>query len=240
MKPVSARSHSDNRYLVLAIPRLPVQLIKRYGGLLVLVLLSNFITRSWVLSGLGPMVAPANDQGADHLYLLDKAAQHIPDTGRFEAEVRQVAGELSIPAEWLMAVMYAESGFNPAVVNRKGSGAVGLIQFMPISAKELKISLDKLRQMSPVEQLAYVHRYLDTVRSRYGDYQSLTDLYLGILYPKARGQDFCFSLYARPSQAYRQNSGLDENKDGNITVSDIDARMRRLFKEAYGVGEEVS
>ena len=231
MTPTSSRN-----YLVVALPQFPARLIRRYGGILALIVLSNYLTHRW--SGTGSTALFAAPKSADsQLYLLDQAARHIDDTATFETEVRRVARELAIPAGWLMAVMYAESGFNPAVVNRKGSGAVGLIQFMPIAAKELGVSLDELRQSGPVGQLRYVQRYLQTVRERYGDYRSLTDLYLAILYPRARGQDPCFVLYARPGQAYRQNSGLDENKDGNITVSDIDARMRRMFGEVYA--EEV-
>ncbi|MFN0202045.1 MAG: hypothetical protein ACKVTZ_20910, partial [Bacteroidia bacterium] len=72
-----------------------------------------------------------------------------------------------------------------------------------------------------------------------GDYTSLTELYLGILYPKAleiKG-DYCFTMYATPSQAYKQNSGLDEDKDGRVTVSDIDHRMQRVFPTAYVAGK---
>ena len=55
----------------------------------------------------------------------------------------------------------------------------------------------------------------------------------GLVHPKARKQDYCYTLYARPSQAYRQNAGLDENRDGKVTVSDVHRRMLRLFPEAY-------
>ncbi|MEO1448552.1 MAG: hypothetical protein AAFV07_03440, partial [Bacteroidota bacterium] len=50
---------------------------------------------------------------------------------------------------------------------------------------------------------------------------------------KALNQDYCYTLYASPAQAYKQNSGLDENKDGRVTVSDIDRRMQRLYAPAY-------
>ena len=31
------------------------------------------------------------------------------------------------------------------------------------------------------------------------------------------------------------NSGLDENKDGRVTVSDIDHRMARLYPDAFQI-----
>ena len=140
---------------------------------------------------------------------------------------------LEIAPEWLMAVMYAESKFDPSVLNYKGSGAVGLIQFMPATAMEMDVSVERLKRMSANQQLEYVYLYLETVRSRYGQFSSLTDLYLAILFPKAIGQDYCYTLYAKPSVSYQQNSGLDENKDGRVTISDVDRRLKRLFPTAY-------
>lgn len=169
----------------------------------------------------------------ESLYLLDKASLHIPQIERFEDKVRDVSGMLGVAPEWLMAVMYSESKFDPGVRNFKGSGATGLIQFMAGTAGEMNISLERLGRMDAVQQLEYVYLYLQTVRDRYGDYSSLTDLYLAILYPKARGEEYCYTLYARPSKQYNQNSGLDENKDGRVSVSDIEKRMKRLYPTAY-------
>ncbi|MEM7656574.1 MAG: lytic transglycosylase domain-containing protein, partial [Bacteroidota bacterium] len=157
----------------------------------------------------------------------------VKDLDGFAHKVREVSGMLAIPPEWLMAVMYAESSFNPSALNHKGSGATGLIQFMPATAAELGISLDRLRRMDAVQQLEYVYLYLQKVRERYGDYQHLTDLYLAILFPRARGQDYCFTLYATPSQSYKQNSGLDEDQDGRVTVSDVDRHLKRMYPQAY-------
>ena len=175
------------------------------------------------------------EKAENTLYLMEKAAPFLPDMPRFEQRVRQIAAHLQIPPEWLMTVMYAESRFDPAIFNRKGSGAVGLIQFMPVTARELDVSTGDLSQMNAVDQLDYVHRYFQTVRERYGEYRSLTDLYLAVLYPRARGKDPCYALYFRSSKAYKQNSGLDENEDGVVTVSDIDMRMVRLFPIAAGI-----
>ena len=145
---------------------------------------------------------------------------------------------LNVPPEWLMAVMYSESQFDASVLNHKGSGATGLIQFMPATASDLNVSMQRLRDMNHTQQLEYVYLYLQKVRERYGEYDSLTDLYLAILYPKARKQDLCYTMYAKPSKSYKQNSGLDENKDGRVTVSDIDRRMMRLYPTAYNQSME--
>lgn len=44
-------------------------------------------------------------------------------------------------------------------VNAPGSGAIGLIQFMPSTAKGLGTSTSALKQMTAVDQLAYVEKY---------------------------------------------------------------------------------
>ncbi len=171
--------------------------------------------------------------GDEALYLLDKASLFVSRPEDFELKVRDISSMLGIAPEWLMAVMYSESRFDASAVNLKGSGATGLIQFMAATAEEFGISIHRLEKMDHLQQLEYVYLYLDKVRQRYGDYRDLTDLYLGILYPKARGQDYCYTLYAKPSKQYQQNAGLDENHDGRVTVSDIEHRMKRLYPTAF-------
>lgn len=173
------------------------------------------------------------DVSQAHLFLINEARPFLYDEDLFTRGIQAMAQNLGVPTSWIMAVIYSESKFNSRVFNYKGSGAVGLIQFMPETARELGISSLELSQMSPSQQLPYVQAYFEKVRERYGPYKGLADFYLAVLYPKARQQDPCYALYAKPSKAYRQNSGLDENRDGIVTVSDIDLRMKRLFPQAY-------
>lgn len=221
------------RYVVLSLPTIP-RPVRNLSLIAVLVVGSNVLSHSIWNNETGPPPRSTLEfVSSSELYLMDKARIHIADHVTFEAEVRAVAEALEIPPEWLMAVMYAESAFDPSIVNRQGSGAVGLIQFMPATAQELHISVERLRKMSAAQQMKYVHRYLHKVQERYGSFESLTDLYLAILYPKARKKDACYRLYADPSRAYQQNAILDENKDGQVTIADIDKRLLRLFPTAY-------
>lgn len=199
------------------------------------VILSNFLTFTLLKTDIGS-VKPAPEIQKSSLYLMDKASRFVFDTEGFEKGVRDVSQKLSIPPEWLMAVMYAESRFDASALNHRGSGATGLIQFMPLTAGELNTTVEAIRLMDHVDQLQLVYLYLNQVRRRYGEFKSLTELYLGILYPKALDQDYCYTMYAKPSKMYRQNIGLDENKDGVVTVSDIDKRMQRIFPTAYLAG----
>jgi len=201
--------------------------------MLILLVISNLLTHGIFNPS---FFKSAGDEG---LYLLDKAGLYVVDTKSFESKVREVAKRLEIQPEWLMAVMYSESRFDAGALNFKGSGAVGLIQFMPAIAAELNTSPEKLKMMNHNEQLEYVYHYLENIRQKHGGkFESLTELYLAILYPKALDGDYCYSLYAQPSIAYKQNSGLDEDKDGRVTVSDIDRRMQRIFPTAYLAGKE--
>lgn len=231
MSQLPVRPLARSRYWIIRLPRPTPRLAWRLlGGLLLLSLGSAgqlAYSRWWVAPPPAPAPAEAN------LYLLDFAQPYLEEPQQFAAAVRRLADRLQVAPEWLMAVMYAESGFDPGVENHRGSGAIGLIQFMPATARELSVRPEALQQMTAIEQLGYVADYFETVQQRYGPYRDLTDLYLAVLYPKARGQSPCYRLYARPSLAYRQNAGLDENQDGIVTVHDVDRRLLRLFPQAY-------
>lgn len=200
-----------------------------------LVIITNLVTYQMFGSKAESIV----DAMPKPLYLIEKAAKYVKNTDEFEAKVKFVSDGLNIPPEWLMAVMYLESRFNPSVTNHKGSGATGLIQFMVPTVKELnvrmgtKLYMSDIQRMSAEHQLDLVYEYLQTIRERYGEFDSLTELYLGILYPKALEQEGCHTLFAKPSKTYRQNSGLDENGDGKVTICDIDKRMERIFPTAF-------
>ncbi len=227
---------SGKKYIVLSIPTGIPRLVRNMGLITAILAGSNYMTYRFASSGKQELHAFMGEYTSQSgLYLLDKAGIFVRETAQFENKVKEISNMLDIPVEWLMAVMYAESKFDASIYNHKGSGAVGLIQFMPSTAMDMNISAERLSRMDHVQQLEYVYIYLQRVREKYGDYASLTDLYLGILYPKARNQDECYTLYAKPSVSYSQNSGLDENGDGRVTISDIDQRMERLFPTAYNL-----
>ena len=97
----------------------------------------------------------------------------------FKAKVESLSSMLMIDPNWLMSVMLLESSLNPQAIN-KITGAVGLIQFMPATAKELGVTLDQLYDMDNIQQLDYVYKYL----SRYkGKMNNLSDVYLSVFFP---------------------------------------------------------
>jgi peptidoglycan hydrolase-like protein with peptidoglycan-binding domain len=144
----------------------------------------------------------------------------------FRQKVIQIAANLQLDPNFLMAIMSFESGatFSPSVRNAAGSGAVGLIQFMPRTARSLGTSTDELAKMTPVRQLDFVEQYFMPFKGRL---RTIEDAYMAVLMPVGVGKPPTFALFTRPSTAYTQNRGLDLNGDGVITVAEAAARVKQ-------------
>lgn len=137
----------------------------------------------------------------------------------FRDAVRAIGARLGVDPNHLMAVMAFETGetFSPSIRNAAGSGAVGLIQFMPATAeKTLGTTSDDLAKLDAVSQLPYVERYLAQFRGRMKD---VADVYMAVLWPKGIGIPLDSVLWdaGKWPTTYRQNAGLDANKDKRIT-----------------------
>lgn len=147
----------------------------------------------------------------------------VAEDKAFLSEVNAVSGRLGIKPEALMALMSFETGgsFDPAIVNQAGSGATGLIQFMPATAKSLGTSVEELRKMSRAQQMKYVEKYLSQFNVKGA---SPEDLYMAVLYPKAVGKPNDYGLFRRGTKAYEQNAGLDLDRDGLVTKGEAAKR----------------
>lgn len=148
----------------------------------------------------------------------------------FRHKARDISSRLGIDPSHLMAVIAFESAetFSPSIRNAAGSGATGLIQFMPSTAQALGTSVEALASMSAVEQLNYVERYFQPYRGRMS---GLADVYMAVLWPDAIGRPEGHALWNsrdRPT-TYRQNSGLDRNRDGVITKGEAAAKVRETL-----------
>jgi hypothetical protein len=149
----------------------------------------------------------------------------------FNDKVAAIALDLDIPPDWLMACMAFESAesFDSGVLNKAGSGAVGLIQFMPSTARALGTSTEALAAMSAEDQLSYVHKYFRPYRGRL---RTLEDVYMAILWPLAVGKNddyILFDVVSKPT-TYRQNSGLDRDKDGKVTKFEAAVKVRAALE----------
>lgn len=137
-------------------------------------------------------------------------------------------------ASYLMACMAFESGetFSASIKNAAGSGATGLIQFMPATAKGLRTTCDMLAQMRPEDQLQYVRKYFRPYASRV---KTLSDMYLAILLPKYVGHPETTVLFSG-GVSYRQNSGLDADKDGKVTKKEAAAKVQAKLEKGMKPG----
>ena len=152
----------------------------------------------------------------------------------FQQGVEQLAQKYNVSVQDLYAVMSFETGgtFDPAQKNLQGSGATGLIQFMPSTAKGLGTSTEELSKMTRTEQLKYVDKYFSNKGIEGGN---LDDLYMAILFPVAVGKPDNFVLFGKGAiegyrgTAYDQNSGLDLNRDGSITKAEAAAKVREHY-----------
>jgi len=147
----------------------------------------------------------------------------------FVARVKQLAKTFNANPNWFMALFNSETGgtFKADIYNMGGSGAVGLIQFMPRTAQDLGVTTFFLASLSNVEQLdwveKYIHRQLANIaRTAIKDYD---DLYLLVFYPVAVGKPDFYTI-PLAGIGYTQNAGIDINKDGVITVADFKAFIR--------------
>lgn len=144
----------------------------------------------------------------------------------FKERVIWIGEDLDFDPNFLMDCIAFESGetFSPDIRNAAGSGATGLIQFMPSTARGLGTTTDQLASMSAEDQLNYVWKYFKPYA---GKLRTLDDMYMAILWPSAVGKASNTVIFRGPTAAtYRQNKGLDTNKDGNVTKAEACSLVR--------------
>ncbi len=146
----------------------------------------------------------------------------------FGRKVLDVADRLGINPDWLMAVMYKESGLNAAAYNATG-GAVGLIQFMPNTCAALGVTADVMRKLSNVAQLDYVYKYFYPYKGRLNSYP---DVYLCTFFPRALGwvdERVIESGTLSAGLIATQNPAIDLDKNKQITVGEFRAYCYKGF-----------
>lgn len=166
----------------------------------------------------------------------------VPGIERLTAAERTAlvaaANKLGINPDWLATVISFETAgtFSPSIVNRAGSGAFGLIQFMPQTAKNIlgTATTDEAvhigRAMSFSEQLTrMVIPYFSGRKMT-----SLEDVYLAVFYPAAMNKPGSWVIGAAPGAVYTQNAGFDKSGKGYITRDDVTSRLRSLYQSAGG------
>lgn len=161
-------------------------------------------------------------------------------SGAFRTQAFSIAAYLGVEADDLMSCMAFESGetFSPSIKNAAGSGAVGLIQFMPQTLAAMGRTTDEVAAMSAESQINVVEDYFSPRR---GKLRNLGDLYSAIIWPAAIGRPDDWVMFDQADPAhpklYLQNRGLDFNKDGKITRGEacaaVLAKRQKGMLDAY-------
>jgi hypothetical protein len=166
-------------------------------------------------------------------------------SGAFRTKVEEVAKNLKVDADHLVAVMALETAtpsgpkkgtptFDPAIKN-PSSNAVGLIQFMPKTAQALLLptqpkitpaeAVEAFAKMTAVEQMKYVEIFLkDSIGAR--KVTRLVDLYAAVFLPVLIGKPLTEELEEKYA---KQNMGFDKNGDGKVTVQEISDTIQHFY-----------
>jgi hypothetical protein len=168
------------------------------------------------------------------------SAASYKEDPEFEKEVNRLAQKYDIDATDLLGLMASESGLNPQARNK--SGATGLIQFMPTTARSLGTSTAALYKMNRVQQMKYVEKYFDYWKLPKG--ATPGHLYTSVFLPAftnkpadyivAKRGGFRDSWGHHPASWYTHNAGLDSNGNGSISIAELGARIQKKKKE-FGI-----
>ena len=149
----------------------------------------------------------------------------------FKVKLIEIAQNIGVDPDFLISAMAFETGesFSPSIQNP--SGATGLIQFTPATAAELGTSTNDLAVMSAEDQMDYVEKYFQPYKNML---ETLEDVYMAILWPAAIGKPNSWVLFSKPSPQYDRNSGLDTDKDGNVTKEEAAVMVRAKLRKGRG------
>jgi hypothetical protein len=139
----------------------------------------------------------------------------------------------------LAAVMAFETAgtFSPVIENASGSGAKGLIQFMPKTAENLETTLDELTKLSPIKQLKYVEDYFRSMQEHFdAKLVNVGDVYMAVFCPTAIGKGADHILYTPGTEDSNDNLVIDRvggNNDGIIRRGEAERAVIELATKKY-------
>ena len=140
---------------------------------------------------------------------------------------KKAAKEINCNYKDLLALLNSESSLNPKAINNR-TKAAGLLQFMPSTAKDLGTSTEEILNMSVTEQLVYVVKYFKIHKKIAGFKPNArldaADLYALTFLPGRSKREI---LTDSSEKYYKHNKGLDLDRDGKITKTELAARINQ-------------
>lgn len=144
----------------------------------------------------------------------------LENDAEFQAKLDEMVAKYpGLTKEEIYEIIQGESGFDTRATNP--SGATGLFQFMPATARELGYTPAQIQNMSAAEQLEVYDQYLG--RWNYDGSNHLGIMQAAPAYASRSGGSV---IYARGSAAWRQNPGWRPANGGDITVDSINNYYR--------------
>jgi hypothetical protein len=152
----------------------------------------------------------------------------------------KTAHNIGAEPDWLAAIIGLETNktFSPKISNSK-SGATGIIQWLPSTAKQMGIGSTKeeaianLKKMSFTQQLKWVERYYKDYIFKGKPYtlKNLEDAYFVVFSPKGIGKSNDSVLYQAGTIEAEQNKGF-ANAEGVITRGAVTGGIRAVLRSA--------
>lgn len=149
--------------------------------------------------------------------------------------LKQLSSLLGWPEKWLWLIIQIESSWNPQGVN-EDTGAAGLWQITPGTAKGLGLTTGEILMMSKEQQIGLGYKLLKPYAKKV---KSFTEAYLAIIYPYAIGRAGSFVLGSEKSlktaaRIALQNPGI---ADGSKYITNSMVKIYAREKEAYYYGD---
>ena len=122
-------------------------------------------------------IEPAKSAPTPSQQIASTSGSALKEPG-FTQKLQQVANALGVETRVLLGIMKHETGntLSPQAKAPGKHGAVGLIQFIPKTARELGTSTEALAKMSATQQLDYVYRFYKKVGVKPG--MDIGDMYM--------------------------------------------------------------
>ena len=186
--------------------------------------------------GLPEVVNPLVDEKDARVTALSNAYEGV-DPALLQRVV-DVSDKLEMEPGLLAQVIQGESGFNSKIYNLQGQKegepksklAVGLIQFVPRTARSLGTTTAELEAMTPIEQMEFVYKYLEPFKGRLNSYE---DVAMAVFYPEALGKPDSFNIaddvYKR---SLKSNKREIRKKNPEMSEAEVKAAAEARAKAA--------